>query len=120
MNLFGRQGFPTPYFVDVFTNDPFESMPFIQIGPAARFRTPDVYVLDLQVSRVFRVGPSVTVIPQLACFNVLNSRTVLKREGQVGTYDASATPAFRKLPAFNDVSSTLSARVFRGGVRVEF
>jgi hypothetical protein len=120
VNLFGRQGFPTPYGILVFTNDLRYSVPLIQIGPVTRYRTPNVYQLDLQLSKAFPIGSTVTVIPQFACFNLLNSRTVLARDGFVGTYDATVTPAFEPAPEFNAVAQILSNRVFRGGVRITF
>jgi len=120
VNFFGRQGFPTPYWVEVVADAPYFALPGIQIGPATRFRTPNVYELDFQLSRVFRIGTAVSVIPQFACFNLLDSHTVLQREGFVGTYDATLEPAFDKNPGFNAVSSTLSGRVYRGGVRIDF
>ena len=92
----------------------------IQIGPATSYRNPDVYQLDLQLSRPFRIGSAITVIPQFDCFNLLDSRTVLARSGFVGTYDATKSPAFDPCCGFNEPVETLSKRVFRGGVRIAF
>jgi hypothetical protein len=63
-----------------------------------------VYVLDLQLSKSFLIGSRVAVSPVVDCFNVLNSHTVLARNGFVGTYDVAAT----------------SDRTFRVGVRISF
>lgn len=120
VNLFGRQGFPTPYFVEVFTEDLLFNVPQIQIGKATEDRTPNVYQLDLQLSRPFRIGSAVTVIPQFACFNLLDSRTVLQRDGFVGWYDVAVTPAFDDNDNFHAILETLSARTFRGGLRITF
>jgi hypothetical protein len=124
LNLFGRQGFPTPYWVDTVTNDPSFSRPAIQIGQATDYRTPNVYVLDLQLSKVFMIGSRVAVSPVVACFNILNSHTVLAREGRVGTYDSSQGPAFSPNTGdggtFNEPIETLSGRTIRGGVRISF
>jgi hypothetical protein len=119
VNLFGRQGFPVLYFVEVATGDVKGNQPSIQIGPATRYRTPNVYVLDLQLSKAFRIGSAVRVIPEFDCFNLLNSHTVLQRGGDVGVYDA-ATRTFDYFPGFNAVFGTLSSRTFRGGVRIAF
>ncbi len=119
-NVFGRQGFPTPYSVEVLTNDPYLTVPHIQIGQPTRYRTPNVYEVDLQLSRVFPIGSSITVTPQFACFNLLDSRTVLTREGSVGSYDAAREPAFEPSCCFNGVTEELGPRAFRGGVRVSF
>ncbi|MEO8430279.1 MAG: TonB-dependent receptor [Acidobacteriota bacterium] len=119
LNLFGRQGFSIPYWVEVVTGDSNFNRPGIQIGQATRYRAPDLYDLDLQIAKVFRIG-SLTVTPQIACFNLLDSRTVLQRDGFVGTYDPQETPDFRKNESFNAPIEALSKRVFRGGVRIEF
>jgi hypothetical protein len=120
MNLFGRQGFPTLYFVQVATHDSIDSRPEILIGKATRYRNPDVYELDLQLSKTLRIGSTVTVSPQIDCFNVFDSRTVLSRDGFVGIYDAE-TQSFEESPErFSAVGERLSHRVFRGGVRISF
>lgn len=121
LNLFGRQGFPILYWVEAVTNDTDFSRPAIQIGQATDYRTPNVYVLDLQLSRVFPIGSRVAVGPVLDCFNVLDSHTVLARNGFVGTYDATGAPAFDFVPdQFNAVVETLSGRTLRVGVRISF
>jgi hypothetical protein len=121
LNLFGRQGFPIPYFVEVATNDKWLNPPDIQIGQATDYRLPNVYVLDLQLSKTFLIGGTVAVAPVIACFNVLNSQTVLARNGGVGTYDPRNSPAFTPdTDQFNRVFETLSGRTIRGGVRISF
>ena len=61
------------------------------------------------------------MIPQFDCFNLLNSHTVLQRDGFVGTYDARAPLVFDTNPEqFNAVAEVLSGRTFRGGVRISF
>ena len=120
LSLFGRQGFPTPYFVEAVANDPTGTRPLIQIGQATDYRTPNVYVLDLQLSKTFLVGSRVAIGPVIDCFNVLNSDTVLARRGFVGTYDAHSTPVFDLNSEFNQEVGRLSGRTFRFGVRISF
>jgi hypothetical protein len=121
VNLFGRQGFPILYSVEVATHDTFESYPLLQIGSATAYRTPNVYVLDLQLSRDFRFGPRLTVTPTVAFFNLLDSHTVLAREGFVGWYDTEDPEVFRpNVESFNTVASQLGSRTIRGGVRIFF
>lgn len=119
VNLFGRQGFPIDYFVEVATGDPKGNVPLIQIGPVTRYRTPNVYVLDVQISKAFRIGSAVTVVPEFDCFNLLNSHTVMGRNSDVGFYDA-ATQNLEYFGDFNTVAWTLPSRTFRGGVRISF
>jgi hypothetical protein len=120
VNLFGRQGFPILYYVDAVTDDLAVFSYSIQIGSATRYRNPSVYQLDLQLSKPFRLGSAVLVIPQFDCFNLLDSHTVLQRSGFVGSYDATRSPAYDPCCGFNEVVETLSKRVFRGGVRITF
>ncbi|MEP6995410.1 MAG: TonB-dependent receptor [Acidobacteriota bacterium] len=120
-NLFGRQGFPVLYNVQVITNDfNLFADPHIQIGAVGAYRLPAVYLLDLHVQKLFRIGTAVTISPVLDCFNVANSHTVLRREGFVGSYDATQEQAFNPNRGFNAPGELLSKRVFRGGARIAF
>jgi hypothetical protein len=123
LNLFGRQGFPVPYWikVDAFQDGEFYfAEPEIQIGLATDYRMPNVYLLDLQLAKDFRIASRVGVGPVIDCFNLLNSHTVLGRNGMVGTYDARRTPAFQMGGQFNSVTEELSGRTVRLGVRISF
>ena len=63
VNFFGRQGFPILYWVEAATYDTLDNRPGLQIGSVTAYRTPNVYQLDLQLSRDFAVGSRVTVTP---------------------------------------------------------
>jgi len=119
-NFFGRQGYVIPYSVRVVTHDRRFSQPILQIGRADDFRLPDVYQLDLRLERVFQIGSRVTASPSVDCFNVLDSRTVLQRVPNVGTYDAESDPNFEQNPFFNLVNERLASRTFRIGIRISF
>ena len=93
---------------------------FIQIGQPTQYRTPNVYEVDLQLSKTFALGTEVTVTPQFACFNLLDSRTVLAREGSVGIYDAELETPFEPSEGFDVAYEFLGPRAFRGGLRVNF
>jgi len=119
VNLFGREGFPAVYSVFVATGpeDSVYHESLLQIGPATRFRTPNVFTADLQLSRTLRLG-GVDITPTFDCFNLFNSRTILGRGGIVGSYDSSA--GFEQLDGFNTPYDILAPRVYRGGVRISF
>ncbi len=87
-NFFGRQGYPNPYSVQVFTQDLYSSQNFL-IGKVDDYRYPNVYELDFRLQRSFRIGP-VTVIPAVELFNVTNNNTVLSRDQTVGATTATA------------------------------
>jgi hypothetical protein len=120
-NFFGRQGFPTVYFLRAFTQDALglDRIP-LQIGEVDAYRNPDVYQLDLRVERPFRIGSRVTITPSLDCFNVANNQTVLQRIGFVGSYDATRETPFIQAGNFNEPAEVLSDRTFRLGVRIAF
>jgi hypothetical protein len=121
VNFFGRQGFPTVYFVRAILNDSRgrQNIP-LQIGQVSAYRNPDVYQLDLHVERPFRVG-RFTFTPALDCFNVIDSHTVLQRSGFVGFYNATGEePSFDQDANFNSPSELLSDRTFRAGLRISF
>ncbi len=120
VNFYGRQGFPILYFVEAATHDTLDSFPQLQIGSVGTYRTPNVYDVDLQLSRDFRLGPRVTITPTVAFFNLLGSRTVLSRDGRVGLYDKDVSPVFAPNEAFNAVVESLGGRTIRGGVRISF
>ena len=60
------------------------------------------------------------MIPEFDCFNLLDSHTVLGRDGYVGAYDAAAGTPWTTFNYLNDVYATLPGRTFRGGVRIAF
>jgi hypothetical protein len=121
VNLFGRQGYPILYSVDAVANDDTRgAVVNLQIGSATDYRTPAVCQLDLQLSRDFRIGRYFVVTPTIAFFNLLDSHTILGREGFAGTYDAQQLPVFLPNESFNTVSENLGPRTIRGGVRVAF
>ena len=120
VNFFGREGFPIPYSFDAYTNDVQFVVP-IQIGTAGDYRYPPVFQLDLQISRAFRIGSSVTVAPELACFNALNHSPVLFRWWTVGSFEVvDGVQVFTPDGFFNTALGRLPGRVFRGGVRIAF
>jgi len=118
-NFFGRQGFVLPYFVRVVTHDTRDSRPLLQIGRADDYRLGNVYELDLRLEKAFRIASSLTVTASLDCFNVLDRTTVLRRDLNVGTYDASRK-VFTPRPLFNTITQTQNPRILRAGVRASF
>ncbi len=119
LNFFGRQGFPIAYFVDVQTNDSQLRSYGLQVGKLGDHRLPNLYQLDLQIAKAIQFGP-ITIIPQFACFNLLDSRTVLDRNGRMGGYDVRSDAELRARRFFNLVFEEMHPRVYRGGVRITF
>ena len=120
VNFYGRQGFPTPYTFWSKRMILTSTRPLFRSGNPRSYRTPNVYEVDLQLSKTFAIGPAVAVTPQFACFNLLDSRTILARDGTVGTYDAERETPFKPDKGFDDGDRVLGPRAFRGGLRVTF
>jgi hypothetical protein len=118
-NLFGREGFPVLYSVDVDQVGPNESSETLQIGSVAAYRLAPVLDLDLHLERSLALVRGVTITALFDCFNAADSRTVLVRHGRVGEFDPS-TATLEPDDQFNDPVQALSARSFRGGIRIAF
>ncbi len=119
-NFFARQGYVLPYFVEVVTRDIADNRPSIQIGKIDDYRLGNVYQLDLQLQRPFRIGSRLTTTVSVACFNLFNRRTVLQRVIDVGIYNSQEEPTFTPNPSFNEIAERQGSRTFRVGVRVAF
>jgi hypothetical protein len=124
LNVLAREGFPAVYFVAVNTfrdGGAFYSSP-VQIGDPTRYRTPKVFVADLQLEKTIRLGSRIAIVPTLACFNLFNQRTILGRGGYVGTYEdfEGSEKTFFPQEGFNTPYDVLRSRVVRGGVRIAF
>jgi hypothetical protein len=117
-NFFGRQGFVLPYFVAV--RGVAASQPLLlQVGRVDDYRLGNVYELDLRLEKAFRIASSLTITPSIECFNALDRTTVLRRDLNVGTYDAKRQ-LFLPRPLFNTITQTQSPRILRAGLRVSF
>jgi hypothetical protein len=117
-NLFGRQGYPNPYFVNVRTHDVADDNWQLLIGKLNTYRYGNVYELDFRIQKTFQIGP-VTVIPTVELFNVTNANTVINSEPKVGDYDI-ASHEFQQWPYFNKIYEVQSPRIVRLGLQVNF
>ena len=123
-NLYGRQGNPRPYKVDVITHDVAGSEWSLLIDAMDTYRYPNVYQLDLRVQKTLQIGP-VTVTPAVELFNVANSNTLLNSVPLAGTYDVGqyrpkAYGVFEPDPGFDDTIEIQSPRIVRLGIQVSF
>jgi hypothetical protein len=105
-NLYSRQGYPRVTTISA-PNSIFGSLPAIA-APVDDIRTPTVVNVDLRLAKNFRIGGKATINLTADLFNVLNSGTVLVRNGS-----ASST-------AFNRIDEILAPRIARFGVRLGF
>ena len=108
-NVFGRQGYPLPYFRQGTTAAlGSDSALQVLVSPLMdSYRFPDLWNTDLRAARAFRVN-TMTIRAVVDCFNVFNANTALVRVN-----NASASNV-------NALVQNLSPRIFRLGLVVGF
>ncbi|MEO8432863.1 MAG: hypothetical protein ABI592_15255, partial [Acidobacteriota bacterium] len=113
-NIFGRQGYPYVHFIRVNPGDDFGTRDIITdrtgnpVGAKLDGeRYDNVYNVDVRLEKVIELRP-LQVSLALDVFNVLNSDTVLQRNGRVN----QAT--------FNRIEEVQAPRVLRLGARITF
>jgi hypothetical protein len=108
-NVFGRQGYPIPYFRQGTTATlGADSTLSVLVSPQIdSYRYPNLWNTDLRAAKAFKLN-AVNVRAILDCFNVLNANTALVRVN-----NASATNV-------NALVQNLSPRIFRVGLVVGF
>jgi len=120
VNLFGRQGYPNPYYVRTRAVDTAGNSHryLTQIAQVDTYRYDNVYELDFRLAKTFTIG-GVTIIPAAELFNVANANTVLQRRERVGDYRAS-NGRFSQSVYFNQIIEVQSPRIVRLGIGVNF
>ncbi|HTR04110.1 MAG TPA: TonB-dependent receptor [Thermoanaerobaculia bacterium] len=118
VNLFGRQGYPNPYYVRTRARDAagISHTYSILIDQVDTYRYPNVYELDFRLAKTFNIG-GVTVVPAAELFNVANAGTVLQRYQRTGTY---RNGEFDQSQYFNQILEVQSPRILRLGIQVNF
>jgi len=109
VDLYGRQGFPIPYFESV---SGFQTMDAIDrqvrvSEDVADFRNESVVNLNLRVEKEIRLDEWSFSL-SLDAFNLLNRSPVLQRQHQLG------------IPVGDYVTEGIDPRIFRVGLRVRF
>ena len=105
-NCFGREGYPIPYTATAFTADG-EERENLAVDRTDQFKLDDIQVLDLRVDKDFEFGDFGFNV-SLDAFNVFDENYVLQRQRSLN----GSRPDF--------VEETLSPRVFRLGVRLNW
>ncbi|HET9794588.1 MAG TPA: hypothetical protein VFS34_09010, partial [Thermoanaerobaculia bacterium] len=121
-NLYGRQGYPIPYFVRENPGDGLGARSVI-IGNPDDHRNKNLYELDMRLEKVVPLFQKADLTFSLDVFNVLNSNTVLQKRnrscngtggpcGFTTTGDATAQA--------NEITELQAPRVLRFGARLSF
>ena len=106
-NLFGREGYPLPYFQRVEGSDG-EDRDVQVTTEVDQFRTDDILTVDLRLEKEFAATGDVTFTVGVDAFNLLDEAYVLQRERRL---NSTRTDFLRE---------TLSPRVWRLGVRLNW
>jgi hypothetical protein len=113
-----RQGYPYPRAIQVTNRGGGLGTSTVLIEPLGETRLPNVAMLDLRVDKVFQFG-NTRIIPSMDVFNVSNANTVQSQRRVMYTYNHStgvgSSPSNASL-----ISSIISPRIIRFGVRVTF
>ncbi len=106
-NVFGREGYPIPYYADPSLSD--GTTPNVLVSQNLdSFRLDDILTVDFRVDKDFNASEDVSFTVSLDVFNALNQAYVLQREGDLNGSRA------------NFLDETLSPRIFRLGVRLNW
>jgi len=113
VNLTGRQGYPMPYY-HVTSSLPGEGRKSVILDGVDGSRLPDIFTLDLRLSKEFRFGGAGLTV-SLDAFNVTNEQTVLQRQLQLYRGGNNA-----KYAQANRITELVSPQIFRLGARITF
>ena len=116
-NLYGRDGYPLPYYVRVNSGDGLGTRNVL-IGNPDDHRNSDLYELDMRLEKVVPLFQKADLTLSLDVFNVLNSNTVLQKQIR-GSSDSSG--AVNKSGATaNEIFEIQAPRTLRFGARLSF
>jgi hypothetical protein len=107
-NLFGRQGYPKPYTLNIDTEGLIGFQSVLAEGPIDQFRYPDVWDVDLRLAKNLGLGGGRRITIAAEVFNALNANTELYRNT-----DATSS-------ALNRLDEILAPRIFRISGKLTF
>ena len=106
-NLYGREGYPIPYFQRVGGLDGIVRQ-ILVVEDITDFRYEDVFTTDLRLEKEFRATGNTSLTFSLDGFNIFNEGYVMRRYENVAAGNA------------NWVRETLSPRIWRLGIRLNW
>ena len=107
-NLFGRQGYPKPYTMNIDTEGLIGFQSVLVEGPIDQFRYPNVWDFDVRLAKNLSLGGHRRLTLAAEVFNALNANTELFRNT-----DASSS-------ALNRLDEILAPRIARISARLSF
>ena len=113
-----RQGYPNPQAIQVTNRGGGLGTATVLLQPLGEERLPNVAIFDFRVDKVFQFG-NVRMIPSMDVFNLTNANTIQSRRRIMYSYN-HATGVGSSPSNANLISSIISPRIFRFGVRVNW
>jgi hypothetical protein len=117
-NLQYRQGYPFPRAIQVTNRGNGLGNVNVLLAPMGSERLPNVTMIDFRVDRPFQIG-NLRLIPSIDVFNLTNANTVQSRRRVMYTYNHASGVGSSPRNA-NNISSIITPRVVRFGVRVNW
>jgi Carboxypeptidase regulatory-like domain/TonB dependent receptor-like, beta-barrel/TonB-dependent Receptor Plug Domain len=122
-NLYGRQGYPIPYYVRFNPHDGLTGNENVLIGAADAHRNSTVTQLDLRLDKnvpLFNGGASLDL--SIDMFNALNNNTILQRQSSTtSTTDIpTASCPNANCSVLGHITEIQSPRILRFGARFSF
>jgi len=112
------------YIVDYRLPNPLSNDNYIEMVPFGSERLPTIFLMNLRLEKLLKLGDTGRIYLMADAFNLLNSGTVNRREQKVhGTYyiyPDAAENTFVPDPTFNQLNEILNPRIIRFGVRFQF
>ena len=106
-NIFGREGYPLPYYVDVQTSDG-EDWDLLASTSLDEIRADDILTVDLRLDKEFAASGNVSFTVGADVFNLLNESYTLQRERALSSGQS------------NFLRETLSPRIWRLSARINW
>ncbi len=111
-NIYGREGYPIPYFANVNPGDGINrSISANEVGASGidAFRTDDLFIVDFRIEKEFAASGNTSLTFSIDGFNLLNEAPVVSRSSR----NLNAGTA-------GWLNETLAPRIWRLGVRLNW
>ncbi len=106
-NIFGREGYPLPYFLDITTSDG-QARDLLAVNELDDVRAEDILTVDLRLDKEFAASGNVSFTVGADVFNLLNENYTMQRERGLSRGSADF------------LRETLSPRIWRLSARVNW
>ncbi|HWC66018.1 MAG TPA: hypothetical protein VG777_08040, partial [Thermoanaerobaculia bacterium] len=118
-NLYGRQGYPLPYYARENPHDGLGTRNVL-IGNPDDHRNSNLYELDMRLEKVIPLFQKADLTLSMDVFNVLNSNTVLQKQIAGRCHDSNSPAICSGTATANRIFEIQAPRTLRFGGRLSF